>query len=232
MKPRSLPRAFVPFAVVALVHLATLLVHPAPEVAQLVTKTLLMPTLAIPLVVGSRNIGRGATVGLAIAIALSWVGDITVGMPGAGFIVGLTSFLLALVAYVVVFARFVRARRVRTWAVVYTVWFAGVMIVLLPHVGALAAPIVLYGLALGGVAVASTTGTRRTSLGGALFLVGDTLLSLKLFLPGFDLWEKDFVIMAFYCAGQALLVGGVIAHLRSGDENARTERARDARMSA
>ena len=80
--------------------------------------------------------------------------------------------------------------------------------------GVLAIGVALYGLVLGGTAVAAALGSRATALGGLLFLASDTLLALRLFLSGADAVVSDVAVMSTYGLGQGLLAAGVVALLR------------------
>ncbi|MDM4762596.1 lysoplasmalogenase [Galbitalea sp. SE-J8] len=217
MSTRTHVRAFAPFIALAVLHVVVLVSRIPIANASLGTKALLMPALALAagrLLRGSHP-GARARLALALALALSWAGDVLVGMPGDGFVVGLAAFLLALVGYTVVIGRWAGVSRPRAWALVYPAWYAALLIVLLPYVGALAAPIVVYGLALGTLAIVASGAGRVIAAGGAVFLASDTLLALKLFLPGFagSVWQVDAIIMVLYAVGQGLLVAGIVRRL-------------------
>ena len=188
------------------------------------TKLLLMPALALAALVAlgkAANARAGAL--LLLAIALSWLGD------GAGLFFPfladelpamLACFGVAHVLYIVLFVRLARGARPRArlprWTLVYVVWWVAMIAVLWPHLGALAIGVALYGLVLGGTAAAASLGSRATALGGLLFLASDTLLALRLFLPGAADVIGDVAVMATYGLGQFLLAAGVIAVLRRG----------------
>jgi uncharacterized membrane protein YhhN len=214
-----MPRAgtfvpFVPFVVVSALHLAVLLAHADIPGLTAVTKALLMPALAVGLLwslARARGSVAAPVVVLAlVALAFSLLGDIFVGLPDPGFLVGLGAFFVAHLAYLVLFRRFLRSRRISPLAAVYAVWWVALLLLLLPHLGVLAVPVAIYGLVLGGAATVATAVNRAVSIGALLFLVSDSLLALKLFLPGFVLWEIDFVIMVVYCTAQGLLIAGVV----------------------
>jgi uncharacterized membrane protein YhhN len=193
----------LPFVLVAVIHLGA-------KSAGWVdfdhwTKPLLMPALAIPIVLLGR---RGAIAPVAALLAgalLSWLGDITVqNLP-----VGLGFFLLAHVAYLVAFALAFR-RRLPRWAAVYAIWWVALLVGLLPFLGAMTIPVAVYGLALGGMAAAAMRGGLVPGLGGALFVLSDSLLAVRLFTPALQDRASDVVIMLCYLAAQGLLVAGVL----------------------
>ena len=210
---------FLPYALVGIAHLAALFT--ASE-ASTVTKMLLMPALLLGFLLALGRTGRIRIALLgALAIALSWGGDVSLGMPGgASFLVGLGFFFLAHVAYLVLFVTAIARRRVprRNWvlvAAVGIVWWSGFLALLAPHAGGLLVPIALYGAVLAGVAVTAVACNRLVMVGALLFLVSDSLLGLHLFLPGFDFWQVDFTIMVFYIAGQGLIAWGAALHGRT-----------------
>jgi len=220
----SVALRFLPYAIVGVAHLVTLFVA-RPE-ASAVTKPLLMPALLLGFLLCVPQLRsalrrRIAILG-SIAIVFSWLGDVSLGMPGGfGFLIGLGFFFLAHVAYLALFINAIAARRLppRHWVVVAAVailWWAGFVALLAPHAGTLLVPIALYGAVLGGVAVTAVACNRRVMVGALLFLVSDSLLGLHLFLPGFDFWQVDFTIMVFYVSGQGLIVWGAALYERQG----------------
>src|SRR6185312_13115793 len=96
---------------------------------------------------------------------------------------GLRSFLLAHVAYLVLFIRIGGFGRPRAWAIVYVVWFVVFLAVLIPGLGSLVVPVVLYGLVLGAMAAMATRVSVVVGVGAAVFVVSDTILALSRFLP-------------------------------------------------
>jgi uncharacterized membrane protein YhhN len=201
----------VPYAAVAVLHLAGLFL--GAEWLATPTKGLLMPALLLALLI-SLPARRGATALWAGAgIVLSWAGDLLLSTPGqAGFIAGLGSFMLAHIAYLVLFLRPLRTKRMPAIGFAYGVWWAALVILLAPHLGALLIPVAVYGLVLG-VSTAAALGTSRVIAFGALLLLfSDTLLAFRLFWPGFALWQLDFLIMLVYAAGQGLIAMGAVRH--------------------
>ena len=211
---------FVPYLLAVACHLGGLFLRDlgiagAGDVAS-ATKPLLMLTLLGGFLAATpRPRGRIAMWACA-GIILSLAGDVLFAQPGdIGFILGLGSFLLAHVAYTILFLGPLKTTRMPRLAAVYGLWWFGLLAVLLPHLGALAVPVVVYGGVLG-LSAASALGTNRTiAVGAALFLLSDTVLAFKLFYPEFDFWQKDFAVMVLYCAGQGLIALGVVQATRA-----------------
>jgi len=203
--------AFAPYLIASAVHLV--LLYTGPDWAVTATKALLMPLLVLAVLVVARPL-RGARIGvLLLALALSWAGDVVLSFPGF-FVVGLSLFLLAHVAYIALFLR--RGRRGRrrpalpAWTLMYVVWYIAFMLLLGPHLGALLLPVAVYGLVLGAMAALAGGLGGVVALGGALFVVSDSVLALGRFLPGYEFALHDLVVMSTYLAAQGLIALGIV----------------------
>lgn len=204
---------FLPYLVVSVLHV-TLLAADSPAAAP--TKILLMPLLAVPVIASAgRMRSRPATVLLLVALLFSWLGD------GAGtfFPAGpelplmLGFFGLAHLAYIALFARYLAQRRLPWWTLVYAIWWPAMLVALGPHAGGLLIALALYGLVLGGTAALSARSTPMVAVGGAFFLVSDTILAFRLFLPETVSGWGDPAVMLTYTLGQGLIIAGAIAAL-------------------
>jgi len=207
---RRLLPAFLPYLVLSAVHLVLLSTGPAWAVTA--TKALLMPLLALAVVMVARPL-RGRTIGLLLlAIALSWGGDVALSFPGQLlFVVGLCLFLLGHVAYIVPFLRLrPRGRRLPVWTLVYVAWYAAFLALLGPDLGVLFVPVAIYGLVLGAMAALAGGIGGVIALGGALFVVSDSVLALGRFLPGYEFALHDLTVMSTYLAAQGLIALGVV----------------------
>jgi alkenylglycerophosphocholine/alkenylglycerophosphoethanolamine hydrolase len=202
LKARLLP--FVPYAVIALTHLGTLLVSDGP--ASTITKPFLMPALLAGLLWSLRPPISSLLIFAALGITFSFLGDVLFASPGdIGFLLGLGGFFLAHSAYLLLFTRPMRERRIPWFAGAYVLWWAVLVLCLAPSVGALLVPVAAYGLVLAASSAAALGAGRLAAIGALLFLVSDTLLAVKLFLPGWDFYPIDFIIMSLYVAAQGLI---------------------------
>lgn len=201
--------AFLPFAVVTVVHLASLAF--SWYAVQFPTKALLMPTLLVALLVAVPRFRSEYVLWGGLALAFAALGDVLLGAPGErGFLVGLSAFLLSHVAYLVLYLRPLRTRRPPWIALGFALWWLALVVVLAPHGGALAIPVALYGVVLCAAAAASLGTTRLVAIGALLFLVSDTVLAFRMFYPGFEIWQQDFLIMLAYTTGQGLIILGTV----------------------
>jgi uncharacterized membrane protein YhhN len=207
--------AFVPYAVVAAVHLVALF-SGATAVSD-PTKGLLMPALLLALLVAIPSRRGRVALWAGLGILFSWAGDLLLSTPGdTGFVAGLGAFLLAHIAYLVLFLRPLKARRIPRLGLLYLIWWAALLVLLAPHLGVLLIPVAVYGLVLAASTTAALGTDRVVAIGGFLFLASDTLLAFKMFWPDFAVWEADFLIMLGYLAGQGLIILGAVRHRRAG----------------
>ncbi|WP_460786173.1 lysoplasmalogenase family protein [Microbacterium tumbae] len=215
MRRRSFPLwGFLPYALVSLVHAGALATD--SELAG-PTKLLLMPLLALPVVLSARLRPRWALLLLGAALVFSWLGDgagaFFPGGPELPLMLGF--FGIAHIAYIVLFLRLRNRRRMPWWALAYAVWWIAMIAVLGPHTGALLPAVAAYGLLLGGTAASAARCRPVIVAGSVSFLVSDTILAFRLFLP--DImpdWTSPAVMLA-YTLGQGLLVAGVLTTLRT-----------------
>jgi uncharacterized membrane protein YhhN len=163
---------------------------------------------------------RGELKLFALALLFSAAGDAFLAYDGERlFVPGLASFLATHVLYAVVFVLATKGaaapmgvgRKVMlfvlpTFAVVYGV-------VLWPHLGALAIPVMLYIAAIVVMAVLSLrVRALEVPLGAVLFMVSDSLISLEKFL-----WQAAWVgplVWITYALAQLLITRGMLTSAR------------------
>ena len=200
---------FIPFLVASAVHLVALAI--ADDSLSTFTKPLLMLSLLAGLLFALPRWRTLVALLAALALLFSWAGDVGIASPGElSFLVALGFFLIAHVFYIVLFLRKLRMRRFSLWSLIYLAWWVALLAILLPHIGSLLIPVAIYGLVLGGMGAVAVTCNRYIALGGALFVVSDTILALNKFLPGFELWQVHFFIMLSYLAAQGFIALGII----------------------
>lgn len=150
---------------------------------------------------------------LAAALGLAWLGDIALMFSGRGFVLGLASFLLAHVAYLVCFSQ------ESAWAWGSLPWLAAVLPFaflgvhgVLPHVGRLKVPVLAYAGVLTLVAwrLLVRFDQPRWLLGlagGALFVLADSLLVRRRFAGAkVPYWLE----LGTYAASQLAIVGSTL----------------------
>lgn len=191
------------FAAAALTDLVSLAV--GFDGGHVVAKPLLMPLLA------AWAAARGTPRLLVAALLCGWGGDVLLlSDSDRAFLAGMASFAAGHVCYLALFGRHGTPRaRALVPAPVYALTLVTTVALLWPDLPAdLRVPVAGYSALL--VAMAYTAGVRFglvTGLGGALFLLSDTLIA-----TGVAHWPQpprpDFWIMLTYVAAQFLLVSG------------------------
>ncbi|WP_166140600.1 lysoplasmalogenase [Nocardioides ochotonae] len=184
-----------------------------------VAKGLLMPTLATRLLRSPRGPGSSAAL---VAQAFSWGGDLALNGRSRGrFLAGLSSFLVAHVAYIAAFrsrsstpvlASAGRRRFLVTGAALSTAMGAAAA----RTDRSLAAPVVVYATTLSvmvasAAAVDSDRGRQQLLTGASLFLVSDTLIGVRKFLAGERGTLLEAGVLTTYAAAQWCIVEGMRA---------------------
>jgi uncharacterized membrane protein YhhN len=206
--------AFVPYLVIGLFHLVTLATGWVD--GSTFSKLALMPALLLAVLISAPRRKSAVVLIVSIALLFSWLGDVLLNQPTEiGFLLGLGSFFVAHVAYLVLFVGPMRTRRPPIYALGYVIWWLVLVLTLAPFLGALLAPVVAYGLVLGAMAAAALGTNRIAAIGALVFASSDTLLAFKFFYPNFTFWQIDFTIMLPYLIGQGLIALGAITFLRN-----------------
>ncbi|MFH8380405.1 lysoplasmalogenase [Kitasatospora sp. NPDC018058] len=201
------------FAATSAAHLGSIL--SGASVLQNATKPALMPLLAAHSVTAATTAGRQPPKLLAPALLASAGGDVLLQLKNdPAFLAGMGSFAAAHVCYVTMFVQrgaLTDRRRALVVAAAYATAWVGLVGRLWPDLGDLQVPVAGYSLLLTSTAVTSAGLGWRTGLGGALFLLSDTLIATQLAkwreLPGHQFW-----IMATYVLAQYLLASGILQH--------------------
>ncbi|MCX4745258.1 lysoplasmalogenase [Kitasatospora sp. NBC_01287] len=215
------------FTATAAAHLGSLLTD--VKVVEQVTKPALMPLLAGHVrgvrgaAAGRSAAGRTAGEGsagegsaprlLTPALLASAAGDALLQLDDErAFLAGMGSFAAAHICYVTMFAKqgaLTDRRRTALVAAGYALAWAVMIHQLWPGLGELKVPVAGYSLLLAATAVTSAGLGRRGGLGGALFLLSDTLIATRLAgwkqLPGHEFWIMSTYLLAQYLLATAAL---------------------------
>lgn len=198
-----------------------------PHIGFALTKPLLMPLLLAGAFAAYGLTARAAEAGAAAplteprrisklligALLGSFVGDTMLLFSGTLFLVGMAGFACAHVCYIRLFLAPARRNpgRLRGALAGYgVIWIALISSLWSGLDSSLRIPVACYSLLLAGMATTSFAASRRTGLGGALFLLSDSMIAAHL-----AHWSTPtgtgFAVMATYLAGQYLLVTGALA---------------------
>ncbi len=202
------------FGALALVHLAAQLV--GADAAADVTQWFLMPVLASVLWLSTAAPRSRLVVLTLVALGFSWLGDSAPDLADGdtAFLLMVGFFLLAQITYIVAFAPYTTPTVLRRNRGVVVAYVAAVVLLVAacaPGAGVLLVPALVYGAALGVMAVLSAGVIRTAAIGGGLFLVSDGMIALGAFADWFTPPVEGFWVMATYIAAQVLIVLGVLA---------------------
>lgn len=191
-----------------------------PHLGYALTKPLLMPLLLAGVLAGRGLAARGAAATtrdgvprlLAGALLGSFVGDTMLLFSGTLFLVGMAGFACAHICYIRLFLGPARGDtgRLRAALAAYgVIWVALICSLWSGLDSSMRIPVACYSLLLAGMATTSFGASRRTGLGGALFLLSDSMIAAHM-----AHWSTPtgtgFAVMATYLVGQYLLVTGAL----------------------
>lgn len=183
----------------------------SPSLLRTVIKTLPLSIFAIIAFL------TGAPWLLVAALALSALGDACLAQEGEiSFLAGLGSFLLAHIAYAVVFFAHgggwgAASMVVLAAIVVFSLVYGGYLV---RNAAQLAVPVAIYVLAIAVMGFGAATMGGLVLLGAALFMASDAILGAEKFLLPDDhgiLKATAPAVWILYFAGQALILYGFMA---------------------
>ncbi|MEP1446768.1 MAG: lysoplasmalogenase [Paraglaciecola sp.] len=152
---------------------------------------------------------------LLFALIFSGCGDLLLAVDE--FIYGVAAFLVAQLSYGFLFSR--------TWngitnrwplSVVMVVYMVFMIWLLMPQLGELLLPVIVYLLAIatmGLLAIQSKLPMQWAVLGAVVFIISDSFIAVNKFI--FAVPFETFWIMSTYYAAQFMLVVGFLAHQKS-----------------
>lgn len=195
------------------------------------TKPLLMPLLAFLFLSEMRGVKSKLSPFVLLALFFSWIGDVLLmfqGKRSGFFLLGLSSFLLAHIMYIILFHKVRIAESIlsRWWILlVVAAYYAGLIIWLSPYLGDMKIPVRIYGvvisfmlmMALHMLYLGNKQAGRFLIAGAILFIISDSILAVNKFLQplcGASAW-----VMITYGIAQLLIVMGAVKYLWATKEN-------------
>lgn len=162
---------------------------------------------------------------LLAALLFSWIGDCVLLFADKGesyFIFGLVAFLIAHILFIVLFTKQKSAnqsfRKLLFWAgfVGATVYLAGMLSVLLPSLGNLRFPVIIYALtitimlktALKGTFDWSANSRYQILIGAVFFVTSDSILAIDKFYS--PIASASYSIMITYLIAQFCITDGIL----------------------
>ncbi len=212
------------FLINAVVHIGAQLIGGA-DLILMITKPLIVLLLIAYYVVATPYRS-----GIALlALGACWAGDVAlmfVPVDPVWFMIGLGSFLVGHICYVVTYRQFrwessggelMTVQKIR-FSMPIVLAGTGLIVVLYPVLGALRVPVMLYALAIIVMVMNGMFRYGRTSsasfwlvfAGAVMFMISDSILAINKFLMPIDL--AGFWIMTTYISAQYLIVEGLVEH--------------------
>jgi uncharacterized membrane protein YhhN len=162
---------------------------------------------------------------LLTALVFSWIGDVVLLFSDKGevyFIIGLVSFLLSHIAYIILFSKQLRIYSNRNKAIFWVgitaiiVYLMVMLAVLLPRLGDLKIPVIVYAIVLSTMLLFAFKGYLKWNspaniyilLGAVVFVSSDSILALNKFYE--PLKFSSLLIMSTYITAQYLIVVGIL----------------------
>jgi uncharacterized membrane protein YhhN len=162
---------------------------------------------------------------LLTALTFSWIGDIILLFAGKGelyFILGLVSFLISHLVYIVLFYK---QKTTKTNNNTILFWLGNIAILsyfyfiidtLFPKLGGLKIPVLVYAIvittmlffAFKGSLKWTSPGKTYVLLGAIVFVTSDSILAFNKFYT--PIAHASFYIMLTYCLAQYLIVKGIL----------------------
>lgn len=214
-----------------LIYLLLLAVNIAGDIipqywAETISKPLLMPVLAIYFVSELKGYQSDFKKWILLALLFSWGGDVLLMFQekqSIFFLLGLSSFLLAHIFYIVFFhkVRLQEAIKGNPWLlIIVVIYYAALISWLSPYLGDMKLPVRVYGivisfmlmLAMHMLFLRNKSAGSWMMAGALLFVVSDSVLAINNFYQNFEL--AGVLIMLTYGFAQLLIVQGAIKYLR------------------
>lgn len=162
---------------------------------------------------------------LLTALTFSWIGDIILMFADKGelyFIFGLVAFLISHLFYIFLFNKQFKTENNKNKLVfiigigVIIVYLSTMLSLLLPSLGELKIPVVIYALVISTMLLYAFKGSLHWQnpanlyilLGAIVFVSSDSILAINKFYT--SLPNASFWIMATYLAAQFLITSGVL----------------------
>lgn len=216
MKHTLFFKIYIAFSIIYLVALLS-----GNEYLDLYLKPALIPLLGFAVYAYKRFPSRNT---LLTALAFSWIGDVILLFADIAeiyFILGLVSFLISHIIFCTLFNKQhhtqVRNNLIfRIGCAVIVVYLVGMISFLLPTLGDLKIPVIIYAFvictmllfALDGFLTWSKPGNKYIFIGAIIFIFSDSILAMNKFHSPIE--KSVFFIMLTYLVAQYLIVAGIL----------------------
>lgn len=158
---------------------------------------------------------------LISALFFSWVGDVVLLFANQGviyFIIGLVSFLIAHLFYIVLFSKLQKVTTIKykRFIPLVLLYLFGLLSFLWEKLGGMKIPVIIYALVISTMLLVAIKGYftwnsksgKLLLIGAVFFVLSDSILAInKFYMP---IYLSSFWIMFTYITAQFLIVKGVL----------------------
>lgn len=219
------------YALVAGVQLWTRLFPLEDELPAMVSKSLLMPLLFLYYWTNRPEKKARFHILVFLALLFSFSGDVWLMFEGgATFLLGLGSFLVTHLLYIVIFSPGTAIGKQKTYLrekpqfILPFLLFAFVLLkTIYPGLGSMKIPVIVYASIICLMSLVALNRKGRVAqrsfvlvlIGAVLFMISDSLIALEKFATGIDSFASlPFWVMLTYALAQFLIVWGLIEETR------------------
>jgi uncharacterized membrane protein YhhN len=201
-------------------------IYSGNEILKTVFKPALMPVLILYFFSETKKIISRLKIWIALALIFSWFGDILLMLEEKGsifFLLGLSSFLIAQIFYIVFFhnirmKEYIRGNVLLLLAVV--LYYAILISILSPHLGSMKLPVRIYGVVISFMLMLAMhmmfSKNKKAGLlmmlGAIFFITSDSLLAFNKFYSSFAF--SGIAIMLTYGLAQLLITSGAVKYIK------------------
>lgn len=192
---------------------------------EIVTKPLLLLILINWFIAATNNYQSANKKWVTLALCFSWLGDVLLMFQSRSsmfFLLGLSSFLIAHIFYIMFFHTIKVIEGVKSRALLLlpvVIYYAVLIAVLYPYLADMKVPVPVYGLvisfmlllALHMLFISNKKAGQLMATGALLFVISDSALAINKFYQPFE--GSGFVIMLTYGLAQLLIVCGAIDYI-------------------
>jgi uncharacterized membrane protein YhhN len=197
------------------------------KMAEYIFKPLIIIWLMSYFVLQSRHVQSSLKKWVILALLFSWLGDVLLMFQDDNslfFLLGLSSFLIAHIFYILFF-HFVRMNeRVKSrWylLLIVAVYYAVLIVILSPYLGDMKLPVRVYAvvisfmfmLAMHMLFIKNKSAGLWMMVGALLFVISDSILAINKFYQSFEM--AGIVVMLTYGLAQLFITEGAIRYMSS-----------------
>jgi uncharacterized membrane protein YhhN len=158
---------------------------------------------------------------LISALFFSWIGDVVLLFANQGviyFIIGLVSFLIAHLFYIILFSKLQKVinLKYKRFIPLVLLYLVGFLYFLWEKLGGMKIPVIIYALVISTMLLVAIKGYftwnsksgKLLLIGAVFFVLSDSILAInKFYVP---IYLSSFWIMSTYITAQFLIVKGVL----------------------